>query len=620
MSQENENIPIYASFDTQLLMDFLIENYYENEIIKWHNLSVSETKKEEKKSATKLLNFSLRVYPLMRFFHYLIENNQLKLEITPTAYSELIFSPLVKNLTIQGLKDPEIRKDLISTEETQAIIDSYFTEKHFHTSKAYKKWLNEIWENIYNLDTPFTDPYDKQIQKAVFQRVIQNLCQNSFESLGKNVSFIHLLPDKEEKKNMLRKNIYELAERYRIDRKRVIPGSDRKELDNQLIPKEEINDCAIMATCALLHLPLITEDKNGLTSKINIYREENKRFSKENKDSQFHALAEPFTAADFIINFFKDEFQEFIQDFKIPYTIQQIDRKNIIGQTVSKINNTPTTVSFTKSKSISEQEACKTNRERYRSALNNRHNSDEVQYKSTEEFFNADNNLAEDTAKAVQRYRNSSIETIAIYSYTELNKNHRNLQELKQDFWGTKDIDENQLNRPASPTALIINARKIWYNILVIINNILKKFYKIDIEKIPQEIINFLNSVNITFETTNNKITKIKYQGLTFELPENMELDAAKLLITYNLDDLNEEMILMLGINPSTLSAKGITKTFYNYIKEYAENNSRLIVKHHNPDDFKTVQPPKDSYTDTIMHHEQQIRALIGKFEQEKSK
>ena len=103
------NDPLCTSLDTQILFNFILDpSFDETNIINLESKITQETDYETKRTLIGSKTVHLKNYPCIKFLRHLLNTGKIKVEITPTAYSEIKHSRFLKNLILGQLKSGEL--------------------------------------------------------------------------------------------------------------------------------------------------------------------------------------------------------------------------------------------------------------------------------------------------------------------------------------------------------------------------------------------------------------------------------------------------------------------------------------------------------------------------------
>lgn len=626
------NDPLFTSLDTQILFSFILDpSFDETNIINLESKITQETDYETKRTLIGSKTVHLKNYPCIKFLRHLLNTGKIKVEITPTAYSEIKHSRFLKNLILGQLKSGELNPlTLLSAQDISTSCNRNIL-KHRISSDINTR--NQIRYNA--LD--FTHYRPGQTPRSTFQAAIQDIQDELFDKICDSL-FNSTLSDEYNDKflfaifpqnvdgsnNKLLSDIFELSEQYRLDRKRLIEGSNGQIIDPVQIKLSEVNDCTIMATCALTNIPLITEDFEALATKEHIYKDENKIFNKKHPDRR--ALGEPFSPQDFIINFFKPEFEEFIKTFRIPTEIVDADPHNFAQETIDNILNTePVLIGKNKNtESLSEVQICHTNKERYINAHNSILSVNECYYLSPEKFFDTAHSSAiySQTASSVASQRDLHLSTILTIFHRHFNDFKIAVDELEKTFWGISKRNGESLtfnNKPFNTLRIASKSKEALYKFLVAVNYIFKRdLYGKDIDNLDPELISNLEDSNIEFVLDNNIITGIRFKGIQLSLPSGInpdDLEQAKLDFGYIVEELDPKTSLLLGTNPFVFTRSGMTKVLSKYISDFSRANSMYrndLNNHPTIEDMREIDIHAHQDDKEFTKHNKQILAFIN--------
>lgn len=595
MEQDLSNEPLQISFDTQLVPSFLLaEESDEDDIIRQETIKQNSKDYYCQLDAHNSQKLLLQNYCCLKFLRHLIAEKKVHLNITPTAYSEIMTSQFLEEKFAEIIADNDYDiSRLIPDDEISKIVN-----KHIENLEGINfNVINQITERAINF-TDFMTPLSylrtpnkkliKNIQIDLFNRLKERIFYLNAKEYNDSIKFIYFPYKTSILENDLAKDILTLSESYRIDRKRTVLKGKEKKLSHDRIPISEINDCTIMATSSLLSLPLISEDAKALSTKIDVYKDENKIFNKHHSNSQRRAIGEPFSPSDFIITFFKDEFLEFIETFKIPKEIQDIDHENLIARTIQRIKDTPVAVigkTASQIVKIPEKTRCADNRNRYNKSFKNADWIHQLsEFISPVDFLEQLNSpSAEKVKHSVSNARKIQATIWAIAIDRELHQLDNTLVELENKYWGIGKRDANNISLSKSNidlTHVAQTSKECFYKLLVIINHILKSYlYGENCYTLPDEVQSVLDAYNIKCICDgNNNVFGVAYDGITFTLPKGKtksEVEFKKLDIEYDTHNLSDTTALLLSTNRSTCFTGGLNpilnKYMANFRKKYGE-------------------------------------------------
>lgn len=598
MEKDMSKVPLNISFDTQLVPIFLLpEEFDEIDIIRQENIKQNSKDYYEQSDAYNSQKLLLQNYCCLKFLRHLLAENKLHLNITPTAYSETMTSQFLEEKFSEMIADNDYDiSNLIPETEIRQIVVKHI--KHIKTiSLDAINQLTEHTKNFRDFMTPLSylrtpnKTLIKDIQTDLFNRLKERVFYLNLQDYEDSVKFIYFPYKTSILENGLAKDILSLSEAYRIDRKRTILKGQSKKLSHSRIPISEINDCTIMATSSLLSLPLISEDAKALSTKIDVYKDENKIFNSRHSDRR--AIGEPFSPSDFIITFFKDEFLEFIKDFEVPEEISSVDKENLIARTIQSIKDTPVSVIGKKPSQfikIPETERCAINRERYNNSFENATWNKETELLSPKEFLEDINSTSAENAKhSVSNTR--KIHSI-IWSFTieeELNRLDSELLNLENAFWGFGKRDGNTISlskKDVNLTRVATISKECLYKLLVIINHILKSYLYGEKEvSLPNKIQQILKEHNLEcLSDGNGNIYGLAFEGISFTFPSNKtkeDIEFKKLAIEYDSHNLTDKSALLLSTNRYTCFIGGLTSVLNTYLKRFRSSYGELAEKNH---------------------------------------
>jgi len=599
MAKDYSSLPINASFDTNILLNiFFGETTEDSDIIRMNDIKENNPQVVARTSAKNSLKTLLSNYCCIKFFRHLMKNQKLNLMITPTAYSEISYSYFITDILMDLLKENNYNIfKFITVQEYNQILNHYNSKKPLYQSTI---------ANISNFSN--FKPYDNstlvsRIQNAIFRRIKEKFFEANLINYTDSVEFLHIPGNT----NPLRDTIYQLSESYLIDRKRT---SDNKHIDGDFIPQLEVNDSTIMATCALLNIPLISADSKALSSKIEIYHEENKLINKRNPNSPLLALGEPFSPKDFILRFYKDEFLSFIKDFEIPQDILDIDDEDIIQDTINYITNTPVPLfgeNPNKSSKLTDEEKLTKNRERYNQSFDNNRSLADVKFLTTNDCFSQIHSDYVSTASKAVTHRREVMHAIQAQILTnEIDVFEKKFEELENAFWGITKREGNTFTPSKKNDVNLLNISTLstdcFYQLLVVVNHILKhSLYGFKQSDIPNEITDFLNKHNFNcIYDSNSYICGIAMDGIIFKINEHpnqgsnnssisigynpaQQRDEEKrmhnrLQVEYNVDQLSDKTALLLGTSSfSSYRPYTFCKILNTYMSNFREKHSNFF-------------------------------------------
>lgn len=587
-------MPFNISLDTQLLINFLIGDSYDEESILDLEEKIQTSNNPNQKANDKAnQNRLLRNYIVVKFMRHLISEGKLNINITPTTMAEIVYSNAFHKALIDNNNLNDLVLKCVPAKDRNAIIIAYFEK--YHIRDSYK---SDIINDVMNFST-FTLKPEKtnsllhqnntlihEIQSEIIKLLKLNICQNSLDEHPERFNFIHFPVTGDPLDNSLLNHIYQLSEIYRIDKKHVTTDGEHMVVANRGVPIHEINDTTIMATCSLLGLPLVSEDTKGLTSFNDIFAEANKKYNDSHKGTL--PLGEPLSLIDFATNFYKDEFLKFAESFQIPKEISSIDHKKLIQQCIKEIKQGIPSAKFlaNNKKSLSEQEICAASIAKYNARFKTLSQNDELELLSCEKFFAIESTATKnDIINFIQSSRKTFDDVLLHILQTRMKKFDEKIDELERICWGLKKKTDKELTKSSKNQNIphtALHAKECLYSLLTTANHLLKKLYKQSPTDISYTLFNGIS--NLGFEILYNKkgVYGLGYKGLLFTLPQNLtdpELEQAKLSMKYNISKMDDSTILLMASNPYTSCRSGIANAFKEYITRFKQKYSEYVLE-----------------------------------------
>jgi hypothetical protein len=438
-----------------------------------------------------------------------------------------------------------------------------------------------------SINTKLKAMYSKKLKYNDFLELVKKeYVQMGLSKSSANVNFINFPYFQNIAENGLAKDILSLSTRYRIDRKYLDPKTTDGTLLGRAVPVSEVNDCTIMATCALTGMMLVSEDYRALVNNSEIFEYENSRFNKKSTiktNSKRVARGLPISTKDFILSFFKQEYIEFMKDFKIPEDIQKIDELEggILQATDKYIKETEVPLLI---KSDKNKNNYARNRKSYNDAFEmlSGVNAGECNILSFNDFFKGVGVVdhVNDVVRDSWGTLNEKITPDIIDK--ELEKFEKNLDKLESEYWKTDvvidkypcKIDPKQNEKLEQVLSF---SNETCYEILGIIDFILKDcLYSKTERDVSYEIDTILKKHKIKYICgSNGLIEGITFNGVNYKLSDlnkTEDLRNKKIDISFDNKSLTGQIVLLFGTNSFTF--KGIERFLKIYLDDYKKTSN----------------------------------------------
>lgn len=579
ITKENTS-PLNISLDTQFMINFLMgSEYIETNLDRCKrdilDKDSSQNSNDENWEMVINYNFQRNNYFYIKFLRHLIETGKVKINVPPTVFSEAFYSKNVNDRILEFFKDNQVLiKDYITADEINEIIENT------NVSKSHKKIFKETYTTEISIDDkdnklkyPYHIEYNNDIllnnklRPPIINHLKYKIFKDELKENENNLNLIHIpKTDKNNNYNELLDSIVALAFNYRYDKKDVL---NKKDLHP--IPAKEINDSTIMSTCSHLGLPLISGDFKGLINHEGKIKLENEKLSNiQNKK----IYSQPFSLEQFIADFYKDEFMEFIDKFNLPEELK--DLFNI--EDIIKTYNSENIRQLLKTENLSDFKDVKKLFKRIIESYNTRNlteiyskpstkaNINKFKYIQDKAFKNRNIDIL--TPKEIVEEANNEVydESIHFVNSSRKLSNQKNINITKKILRNYKNnfiqirselqgLSKNFQNQTHSVFDIAYLSQMTFLDLIKPINYLLQIYDNTQANQINHDMLEHFNKLGITLYINEcSNIQSFKYKGINFSLKKNHHLNNTKQLdIDFDINELEDEALIILATNPTIL-------------------------------------------------------------------
>ena len=237
MHSNISNLPLNISFDTHILSNFVLPSAFDElDILRLESIMNETSDNAEYKSAYYSQKVLLENYCCIKFLKHMLENNKIKLHITPTAHSELIHSKVLEDKFLEFIEYNNYDiSGLIPDHEIVSIVHEYAKQSKINSLNSITQLISSA-KDFSTFETPLASLSTpnkhlvKMIQNSILTRIKEHQFCYNLECFNDNVDFIYFPYEDSILENDLRKDIFCLSESYRIDRKRIQQDSNGRQI------------------------------------------------------------------------------------------------------------------------------------------------------------------------------------------------------------------------------------------------------------------------------------------------------------------------------------------------------------------------------------------------------